>query len=158
MFSTVSPGAFLRIGTITSNLLSYRVDGQWRPAPSGSKWKTCAVWVISHRPMTCAASRRCPLFTIPRNSSCLSLNESTSSISRVGWADSMERKTVDGDTFEVTMARGTSLAISSSKVVLPHRFSGESSASRGLMSKQSSAWARMIHNAMASAACAGRIT
>ena len=85
-------------------------------------------------------------------------NESTSSINKVGCAASIVRKITDGVTFEVGKARGTSFAMRANKVVFPQRFSGDSKASRGSISKQSSACARKIQRAMASAACGGNTT
>ena len=101
---------------------------------------------------TLAPARRCPLFRMPRNSSCASENESISSIKSVGWCASIMRNTAAGEMFDAIRERGVSRSSNSSTVVFPHAFSGDRSARRGFTSKRSWAWARTSHKATASRA------
>ena len=62
------------------------------------------------------------------------------SISKVGLAISMVRKTADVVAFDVGRGRATNSPKTSRVVVLPHCFSGEVIAKRGECAKHSKAW------------------
>jgi hypothetical protein len=80
---------------------------------------------------------RRPELRIPRSSSLSPRKVSASSINNVGRATSMVRKVAAAEMFAVDSGRGTSDPMTSSRVVLPHRFSGAVTASRGVHGKAS---------------------
>src|ERR1043166_6653180 len=75
---------------------------------------------------TKAVSRRLPALRMPRNSSLPLRKVSASSMSSVGRSSSMTRKKAGGLMFDATTGRWTNWLMRVSRVVLPQRFSGDS--------------------------------